>query len=105
VSRARRTGYARASGHVEVVSAFNSNSAKTATATCAAGKRAVGAGGAIGGGVTGDAPTQLTDVVITRDHPKPGDAGPRSLEVTAVEEEPTAAQLNVTANLLCPNAP
>jgi hypothetical protein len=61
------------------------------SASCPAGKRVVGAGGEIIGGVDGISPNQLTDVVIREITPSGPAVAPVSVLVTGVEEDATAS--------------
>ncbi len=83
-------------------SANNSNSFKFASATCPAGKRAIGSGGQVGG-VTGTFPNELADVVITFIEPSDENTVPGSVTVFALEEEPTMANWFVQASAICAN--
>lgn len=83
-------------------SANNSNSFKSAIATCPPGKRAIGSGGQVGG-VTGVFPNELADVVITFIEPSDENTVPGSVGVFALEEEPTAANWFVQATAMCAN--
>lgn len=85
------------------VSAENSESPKSAVATCAAGKQAIGGGYDISGGkdpdvTPGGLANILADVVIPS-APSPGSTG--SYFVEAWEEEATANTWDVTAFVLC----
>lgn len=78
----------------------NSNSSKTATAVCPAGKVVVGTGYSISGGTSGSFPNVETDIVI--DTLLPNDL---FVTTTALEEEPTGANWSVTARAICATAP
>ncbi len=90
---------------VEGTSASNSNSQKSAVATCPAGKRAIGSGADISGGKTGGPPNILSDVVIDEVIPSTETTVPGRVTVVAVEEEPTAAEWYVSAIALCATVP
>jgi hypothetical protein len=81
-------------GLVRIVASSPSNSAdpKTVTATCPAGKRLVGTGAEITGG--------LGEVVIDDLRPNPGLT---ANTVTAYEADPLAANWRVTAYAICAN--
>ena len=83
-------------------SANNSNSFKSATATCPTGKRAIGTGGQVGG-VTGTFPNELANVVINFIEPSDENTVPGSVTVFAFEEEATAANWTVQATAMCAN--
>ena len=80
----------------------NSNSFKSATATCPAGKRAIGSGGQVGG-ITGTFPNELANVVINFIEPTDENTVPGSVTVFAFEEEPTVANWIVQATAMCAN--
>jgi hypothetical protein len=78
-----------------------STSAKAATAECPGTKQVVGSGYNLEGGFsTGTGPSKLTDVAVTSVELAGGDPIKRVI-VTAMEEEPTAADWEVTAYALC----
>jgi hypothetical protein len=79
-------------GRVGATSASNSDSGKGVTATCPAGKVLVGSGYAIDGGTTGTHPTAESDVVINAIY-----LSDTSVQVSAVEDEPTSANWSLTA--------
>ena len=83
-------------------SANNSNSGKSATATCPAGKRAIGSGGQVGG-LSGAFPNELANVVITFIEPSDENAVPGSVGVFAFEQVATASNWFVQASALCAN--
>jgi hypothetical protein len=75
----------------------NSDSPKSITVTCPAGKVAVGTGFAINGGSTGaEADVVMDDVFVS---------SPTQVTVSAFEEEPTSATWSVTAQANCATAP
>jgi hypothetical protein len=84
-------------------SATNSNSFKIVTATCPAGKRTIGSGALVDGGLSGDLPNTLTDVVIGAVVPSAETVVPGTVFAAAVEEEPTADAWSVTAFATCAN--
>jgi hypothetical protein len=84
-------------------SAINSNSPKSANASCPPGKRVIGGGGQHVGGVTGTDPNGLTDVVIDQIAPSDENTVPGNVLVSAFEEEPTNASWSVNAFALCAN--
>jgi Collagen triple helix repeat (20 copies) len=88
---------------VDAESAFNSNSFKTVTATCPAGKRTIGSGALANGGLSGDLPNTLTDVVIGAVVPSAETVVPGRVFAAATEEEPTADAWSVTAFAICAN--
>ena len=88
---------------VAAESAFNSDSSKIVTATCPAGKRAIGSGAEVNGGLSGDLPNTLTDVVIGAVVPTAETVVPGRVLAAAVEEEPTADAWSVTAFAICAN--
>jgi hypothetical protein len=88
---------------VAAESAFNSNSFKIVTATCPAGKRTIGSGALVDGGLSGDLPNTLTDVVIGAVVPSAETVVPGTVFAAAVEEEPTADAWSVTAFAICAN--
>jgi hypothetical protein len=85
---------------VVVFSAINSNSSKFVRASCPAGKVIVGTGYDISGGASGPFPNQVTDVVVDQIQPFS-----TSVEVVAIEEEPTSRSWNVAAVAICATAP
>lgn len=88
---------------VEFLSATNSESPKSATAGCSAGKVVVGTGYEIFGGKNGQTlNARTTDIVI--DRVTPGSVL-SSVTVVAYEEEPTSADWDVTAYAICATAP
>lgn len=83
------------------VSAHNSDSPKTAIASCPEGKFVVGTGYNISGGVSGNSPSNTqTDVVVHE-----LSAYSSSVNVMALEETPTSANWLVTATAICATAP
>lgn len=80
----------------------NSNSGKFATATCPAGKRAIGSGGQVGG-QSGSFPNELADVVITFLEPSDENTVPGSVTAFAQEEEPTNVTWFLEASAICAN--
>jgi hypothetical protein len=84
------------------LSAANSNSFKFATATCPAGKRAIGSGGQVGG-QSGTFPNEMADVAITFLEPSDEDTVPGSVTAFAYEVNPTSANWSVEASALCAN--
>jgi hypothetical protein len=88
---------------VAAESAFNSDSSKLVTATCPAGKRSIGSGAEINGGLSGDLPNRLTDVVIGAVVPTAETVVPGRVFAAAVEEEPTADAWSVSAFAICAN--
>lgn len=93
-------GAAGVSGLERVVgsSANNSESFKSAVATCPNGKRLLGTGSFVHGAVTGSFPDQLTDVVVRATIV---DDNLTAVQVIAAEEEPTGASWAVSANAIC----
>jgi len=85
---------------VVVVSASNSDSPKSAQASCPAGKRVVGTGYDILGGKSGAPPNEVTDVVVDEI-----EAFSTFVEVLAYEEEPTSSNWSVTVSAICATAP
>ena len=85
---------------VVVVSASNSDSPKSAQASCPAGKRVVGTGYDIFGGKSGAPPNEVTDVVVDEIQ-----AFSTFVEVLAYEEEPTSSNWSVTVSAICATAP
>jgi hypothetical protein len=79
-------------------SATNSESFKSAVATCPNGKRLLGTGSFVHGAVTGSFPDQLTDVVVRATIV---DDNLTAVQVIAAEEEPTGASWAVSANAIC----
>jgi hypothetical protein len=88
---------------VTALSATNSNSFKLATATCPAGKRAIGSGGDILGAKSGAAPNTRTHVVIDEITPSTETTVPGRVQVVAFEHEPHAGDWTVEAYALCAN--
>jgi len=88
---------------VAAESAFNSGSFKFVTATCPAGKRTIGSGALVDGGLSGDLPNTLTDVVISAVVPTAETVVPGRVFAAATEEEPTADAWSVTAFAICAN--
>jgi hypothetical protein len=80
----------------------NSNSGKFATATCPAGKRAIGSGGQVGG-LTGVFPDELAHVVITFLEPSDENTVPGSVTAFAFEQEVTSANWFLQATAICAN--
>ena len=94
------------SGLVRILTASgpqDSESGKLATANCPAGKRVIGAGAEILGGVSGSSPNELADAVIDEIFPSSEDIVPGSVSVRAFEEEPTGVNWAVRAIALCAN--
>ena len=85
---------------VVVVSALNSDSPKSAQASCPAGKRVVGTGYDIFGGKSGAPPNEVTDVVVDEIQ-----AFSTFVEVLAFEEEPSSSNWSVTVSAICARAP
>jgi hypothetical protein len=85
---------------VVVVSASNSDSPKSAQASCPAGKRVVGTGCDIFGGKSGAPPNEVTDVVVDEIQ-----AFSTFVEVLAFEEEPSSSNWSVTVSAICATAP
>ena len=85
---------------VVVVSASNSDSPKSAQASCPAGKRVVGTGYDILGGKSGAPPNEVTDVVVDEIQ-----AFSTFVEVLAFEEEPSSSNWSVTVSAICATAP
>jgi hypothetical protein len=85
---------------VVVVSALNSDSPKSAQASCPAGKRVVGTGYDIFGGKSGAPPNEVTDVVVDEIQ-----AFSTFVEVLAFEEEPSSSNWSVTVSAICATAP
>jgi hypothetical protein len=85
---------------VVVVSASNSDSPKSAQASCPAGKRVVGTGYDIFGGKSGAPPNEVTDVVVDEIQ-----AFSTFVEVLAFEEEPSSSNWSVTVSAICATAP
>jgi hypothetical protein len=85
---------------VVVVSASNSDSPKSAQASCPAGKRVVGTGYDIFGGKSGSPPNEVTDVVVDEIQ-----AFSTFVEVLAFEEEPSSSNWSVTVSAICATAP
>jgi hypothetical protein len=85
---------------VVVVSASNSDSPKSAQASCPAGKRVVGTGYDIFGGKSGAPPNEVTDVVVDEIQ-----AFSTFVEVLAYEEEPSSSNWSVTVSAICATAP
>jgi hypothetical protein len=79
-------------------SANNSQSPKSATATCPAGKKVLGTGSFVQGGATGSAPDLLTDVAVLATLV---DADLTTVQAIAAEEEPTGANWGLTAYAMC----
>ncbi len=95
------------SGLVQIsnASANNSESPKSAVATCPAGKRAISGSADINFGTTGDFPEQLTDVVITNSgSPSPETTVPGTVFARGHEEEAHAGNWNVQVRGICANA-
>ncbi|MDQ4049177.1 MAG: hypothetical protein M3131_07340 [Actinomycetota bacterium] len=88
---------------ISATSAFNSDSPKSVTAVCPAGKAAIGSGAALGGAGSGAPPNRQTDTVIDQIIPEDPSHVPGGVLVTASEEEPTAAGWLVTAYAICAN--
>ena len=78
------------------ISAFNSESPKTATVFCPAGKRVVGTGYDIFGATEGSHPNQEANIVVDKVL-----GGDTSVVVEAYEEEPTALLWRVTPEAFC----
>jgi hypothetical protein len=93
-------GTAGVSGVERIVgsSANNSDSHKSAVATCPNGKKVLGTGSFVQGGATGSVPNLLTDVVILATLV---DAALTSVQAIAAEEEPTGANWGLTAYAIC----
>lgn len=93
-------GPAGISGLERVVggSANNSQSPKSATATCPAGKKVLGTGSLVQGAATGSNPNLLTDVAVLATLV---DAGLTTVQAIAAEEEPTGANWGLTAYAMC----
>jgi hypothetical protein len=85
---------------VVVVSASDSDSPKSAQASCPAGKRVVGTGYDILGGKSGAPPNEVTDVVVDEI-----EAFSTFVEVLAYEEEPSSSNWSVTVSAICATAP
>ena len=85
---------------VTVNSSSNSDSPKTASASCPPGKVLVGSGYNIAGGKSGGSPNEETDIVIDA-----VEFGLTSVSVTANEEEPHSNSWVVTAFANCATAP
>jgi hypothetical protein len=83
-------------------SADNSMSGKFATATCPAGKRAIGSGGQVGG-LTGSFPDELANVVITFLEPSDEKTVPGSVTAFAFEQVATPANWRLQVTALCAN--
>ena len=82
--------------------AANSNSGKFATATCPAGKRAIGSGGQVGG-LSGSFPNEQADVVITFLEPSDENTVPGSVGAFAYENKPTTANWFLQVTAICAN--
>ena len=78
----------------------NSDSPKTESVQCPAGKMVVGTGYRISDGTNGSFPNQEANVVI-----KEVEAGYSEVSVTAVEEEPTSANWFLNPQAICATAP
>jgi hypothetical protein len=87
---------------VEEDSSTNSDSSKTESADCPDGKVLVGTGYELIGGTSGAVRDLQTDVVVTDVEPS---TATESVDVTAFEETPTAAEWLVRASALCATAP
>jgi hypothetical protein len=81
-------------------SALNSDSPKSARASCPAGKMIVGTGYDISGGKSGTFPNTVTDVVVDQIQPFS-----TFVDVEAMEEDPTSRSWNVAAVAICATAP
>lgn len=88
---------------VSMSSATDSTSPKQVTATCPAGKRAIGAAGGLAGGTgtSGTPPDATSEVVIYRIVPSPETTVPGDVTVTAFEEDPYGSNWQVEATALC----
>ncbi len=84
-------------------SATDSTSPKQVTATCPAGKRAIGAAGGLAGGsgTSGTPPDATSEVVIYRIVPSPETTVPGTVLVTAFGEDPYGFNWQVEATALC----
>ena len=82
--------------------AANSNSGKSATATCPAGKRAIGSGGQVGG-LSGSFPNELANVVITFLEPSDEKTVPGSVTAFAFEATATTASWFLQVTAICAN--
>ena len=85
---------------VHAVSAYNSNSYKTAIAYCPVGKEPIGTGSGTFGAKHGSFPDQESDVAITLEAPYA-----YSVVVEAYEVEPTDLNWSVSAYAFCANLP
>lgn len=83
-------------------SATDSNSSKSANASCPAGKKTVGTGADIYGGKSGGTNDVQTNVVIDRVGPN---ISLTTVIAQAYEDESTNASWRVTANAICATAP
>lgn len=88
--------------YVEMSSSSNSNSPKSATATCPAGKVVVGAGGATSGAQEGTFPNIESNVAITGIIPS---ASGDFVIAEASEVDPTTADWVLLAEAVCAKAP
>jgi hypothetical protein len=92
-----RTAGGSGLGRIVGKSANNSESHKSAVATCPDWKKVLGKGGFVQGGATCSVPNLLTDVVILATLV---DAGLTSVQAIAAEEEPTGASWGLTASAI-----
>jgi Collagen triple helix repeat (20 copies) len=93
-------GVSGVSGLERVVagSANNSDSPKSAVATCPAGKKVLGTGSFVQGGASGSAPNLLTDVAVLATLVDPNLT---SVQAIAAEEESTGSNWGLTAYAMC----
>jgi len=97
-------GPAGISGLERVVgtSGNNSDSPKSAVATCPDGKKVIGTGSFLQGGASGSSPNLLTDVAMRATLVDPNLT---TVQAIAAEEEPTSANWGLTAYAICGYAP
>jgi hypothetical protein len=86
--------------HAVAGTPINSDSPKSATATCPVGKVLVGTAYDINGGKKGGFPNAETDVTVDAIHPSLTD-----VSVQAYEEEPTSTTWSVSVTGICATAP
>ena len=97
-------GYPAEPDHSPVQSRYPSelSSGKFATATCPAGKRAIGSGGQVGG-LAGSFPNEVANVVITFLEPSDEKTVPGSVTAFAYEQPAIATSWRLQVTALCAN--